>query len=173
MFVTCHDYNLEPMNPFLFVPVVPLVTRGVLVARFWQKMARVPAEAEQDREGNRSYIALLAGFSFTGLTVLLALPGTDVLAIVYVFVSFLSYLASLNLQSYKAGRWQDQLATALTDAGSLCLVLCVLLLLEHQVFVGHPRLRVFWVVALLWWIVDHLLRVWFMWGCVRDLVEED
>lgn len=120
-------------------------------------------EPAQDRDANRGYILSLAGFSFTAVAALIVLDATTKvtlqLPIWFVLVSFLSFLASLNLQSYKSTRWQNQLAAALLEAGTLSLVLAIIALLFGATFD-----RVFQfaaaTLALLTWAVDHSVRLW-------------
>lgn len=125
-------------------------------------MGEIPEEPEQDREGNRALILAFAGFSFTGVTALIVLEPsikqTVKWAVYFLLVSFLSYLWALNLQGYKASRWQGEVAAALADAGSLCLILALVSLLAHSAF---PSVFVYStsVLALTVWVVDHLIRL--------------
>jgi hypothetical protein len=121
---------------------------------------------ELDKESHRIYILSMAGFSFSGLLAIVVLDislSKDFhFAVYYLLMSFLFYLVSLNLQSYKARRWQDQLATALMDSASLCLILSVLSILDPQNF-GKYFSYILIVMALLIWFIDHVirLRIWY------------
>ncbi len=147
---------------FYFSPLLPIITRGAVILRFYKQMGQIPEEPEQDREGNRALILAFAGFSFTGVIALIVLEPsikqTVKWAVYFLLVSFLSYLWALNLQGYKASRWQDEIAAGLADAGSLCLILALVSLLAHSAF---PSVFVYStsVLALTVWIVDHLIRL--------------
>jgi len=125
-------------------------------------MKEVLSEEEQDRDTNRSLIIAFAGFSFTGTIALIVLEPSlrQVVkwAVYFLLVSFLSYLWSLNLQAYKNVRWQSEIASALTDAGSLCLVLALVSLLAHSAF-PSPFVYATSSLALAVWTVDHLIRL--------------
>ena len=101
-------------------------------------MADILTEEEQDREAHRSHILALAGFSFSGLLALVVLEAALLqglhVAIYCLLLSFLFYMFALNLQGYKARRWQDQVATATMDVASLALILSVLSILHYQSF---------------------------------------
>ena len=133
-----------------------------MILRFHKQMTEIPDEAEQDREGKRALILAFAGFSFTGVIALIvlepAIKQTVKLAVYFLMVSFLSYLWALNLQGYKASRWQDEIAAALADAGSLCLIFALVSLLLQSAF---PNVFVYSTsaLALAVWIVDHLIRL--------------
>ncbi len=120
-------------------------------------------ELAQERDIHRGYIFSLAGFSFTAVTGLLVLEASIKiklqLAIWFVLISFLAFIASLNLQSYKSTRWQNQLATSLQESGTLSLVLALCSLLISSSF--DPVFQ--WVAVLLsglTWSVDHCVRLW-------------
>lgn len=119
-------------------------------------------ESEHDREAHRSHIATLAGFSFAALLALLVvdsgLQRGFRLAIVYLFISFISYLAALNLQGYKSTRFEDQFATALAEVGSFGLVLAVVAVLQTSQL-GAILASALAVLAVVVWGADHLVRV--------------
>jgi hypothetical protein len=128
--------------------LLPVISRGVILWRFKELMQDVLPEEEHDRESNRSLILAFAGFSFTGVTALVVLEPTLKQsvrgAVFFLLVSFLSYLWALNLQSYKATRWQGEAAGLLTEIGSLCLVMALVSLLVTsafgEIFVGGTSL---------------------------------
>jgi len=130
---------------------------------FHGQMGDVLSEMEQDRETNRALIIAFAGFTFTGAVALIVLEPsirqTVKWGVYFLLVSFLSYLWSLNLQAYKNVRWQSEAASALTDAGSLCLVFAVVSLLFHSSF-PTPFIYATSSLALSVWVVDHLIRLW-------------
>lgn len=138
-----------------------LVTRALLVMKFLGQMGEILPEAEQDREGNRALILAFAGFSFTGVTALIvlepAIQQTIRGAVFFLLVSFLAYLWALNLQGYKAYRWQSEAAGALAETGSLCLVLALVSLLIYSRFSGSFVASTS-LLALGVWLFDHVIR---------------
>ncbi|MDB5785450.1 hypothetical protein [Caballeronia mineralivorans] len=145
-----------------FLPAIPLVTRLVLCLRWRKQMTVQLPEEAQERDLQRTFIFSLAGFSFTavaGLAVLdgavrvsLQLPTWNVLA------SFVSLVSALNVQSYKSSRWQNQLATALLEVGTLSLMLALVALLFSASF-GCAYQWMATVVTLGSWLADHLIRM--------------
>lgn len=112
-----------------------LVLIVVFSARLWQYcvftevMGQVPAEGEQDREGHGQPLSLLAGFSLAAVTAIASQdpeqPFGKALdpAKAHLLWSFLFQLASLNLQHYKAFRWQDSIGGGLSDLAMLTLAI--------------------------------------------------
>ena len=142
--------------------LLPFLTRMVLCIRFWTHAKQRLTEDEQDRETHRTIILALAGFSFTGLLALVvlesALQQELSIAISCLLFSFLSFMVSLNLQSYKFHYWQDQLGTAFIDAGTLALILSVLSILVTSQ--QDPKFATtLSVLALTAWVVDHSIRL--------------
>lgn len=124
-------------------------------------MGDILSEEEQDRDANRSLILAFAGFTFTGVIALVVLEPkikqTVKGAVFFLLVGFLAYLWALNLQGYKASRWQGEAADALTEAGSLCLVLALVSLLISSAF--ERSFIVFSsVLAVAVWVVDHATK---------------
>jgi hypothetical protein len=119
-------------------------------------------EDERDRETHRTIILALAGFSFTGLLALVVLEGALQqglsVAIYCLLISFVSFIVSLNLQSYKFRYWHDQLGTAFIDAGTLALILSVLSILftPHYDPLFATALS---ALALTAWVADHIIRL--------------
>ncbi|MDH4270929.1 MAG: hypothetical protein OEW18_03020 [Candidatus Aminicenantes bacterium] len=149
---------------FYILPVFPIVTRGILYQKFQKETKDVLTKKKQDKESHRTYIMTLAGFSFSGLLAMVVLDTTlrqDFrFSIYYLFMSFLGYVFALNLQGYKATRWQDQLATASMDMASLCLILSILSILMTQNF-SPAFVYPMSIVAILIWLIDHGLRLRF------------
>ena len=153
------------------VLVFPVLTRAVLLTRFWRLAPDYLKPAELDRESHRGYILTLAGFSFTGLLGLAVLDQATQqnleLATLFLVVSFGSFMFALDVQSYKARRWQDDLATAAVDVARLGMLLSVLAVL----FAG-PRSRSLklaaWIVVIVW-LVDHVTRFRLEWRYRREL----
>jgi hypothetical protein len=122
------------------------------------------SEEELDRDSHREYIAAMAGFSFTALIALILLDASFKasfrLPIYYLVLSFLAYLFALDLQGYKARRWQDEVGTAAMDVGSLCLMLSIVVLLVTQVndsLFSCPLS----VLAIGIWLLHHVLHISF------------
>ena len=80
----------------------------------------------------------------------------------FLLVSFLTYLWALNLQGYKAYRWQGEAATALSETGSLCLVLALVSLLVSSKF-GKPFVFATSLLAIAVWFIDHAMRIRIDW----------
>jgi len=149
---------------FYILPFFPIVTRGILYLKFQKEMNDILEKEELNKESHRTYIMTMAGFSFTGLLAMVVLDATRPqgyqFTIYYLFMSFLGYIFALNLQSYKAKRWQDQLATASLDMASLCLILSILSILITNNFspaFAYPLS----IVVILIWLIDHGLRLKF------------
>jgi hypothetical protein len=145
------------------IPLAPLLSRFIL-ALYWHWLMRdiLPEEA-QERDVHRGAILGLAGFSFTAVAGLAVLdvtqrPGLQ-LSIWYVLLSFVSYVTALNLQSYKSTRWQNYLASALIEMGSLSLTLTLVSLVLSAKFQEWFQYLVS-VVAVGSWVVDHAIRLW-------------
>jgi len=75
-------------------------------------------------------------------------------AIYYLLMSFLGYLVALNLQSYKAKQWENQLATAFVDTASLCFILSVLSILNSQKFSPNFTYALS-ILAISIWLINH------------------
>lgn len=166
------------VNLIYFIPIIPLLSRGLLCVRHHKQMGEILGEEEQDREAHRSHIVTLSGFSFAGL---LAVALLDVtlqqdfhFAIFYLLISFLCYIFALNLQSYKSKRWHDQFATALMDSASISLILSIVSILYTQRLRASFALGVT-VLALLIWSIDHVVRLRIQWNYlnVKKEVEVD
>jgi hypothetical protein len=126
-------------------------------------MREVLPEEAQERDAQRGTILGLAGFSFTAVAGLAVLDSTGrsglQLSVWYVLVSFVAYVAALNLQAYKTTRWHDHLATALMEVGALALALTLISLLFGAKFDSwFPYLAA--GLALGAWLIDHCVRLW-------------
>jgi hypothetical protein len=145
------------------IPFFPLLTRLSLIVYFHNLMKEILSEDELDRDAHRNYILALTGFSFSGLLAVSLLEATVIkgfyLTIYYLFISFLFFLLSFNIQSYKAMRWQDQLATSFSEIASLSLLLSVvsvLLIKDFNIFFSS----VLTAVTFLIWASDHFYRMY-------------
>ncbi len=148
---------------YYLAPLIPLLTRGLLCLTFRSEMSDVLDEEELDRESHRAHIMALAGFSFAALLALVVIDAALLhqnfqLPVYYLMVSFIFYMAALNLQGYKSRRWEDQVGTALMDAASLSLILSILSILFLNGFT--PQFA--WCISLLalsGWLIDHVIRL--------------
>lgn len=127
-------------------------------------MSEELSEAAQERDVSRTFIFSLAGFSFTAVAGLAVLDSEVRVSLQlptwYVLASFVAFISSVNVQSYKVTRWQNQLATALLEVGTFCLMLALVDLLFTAKFAEVFQ----WVamaVTLGAWGVDHVLRIKF------------
>ena len=76
----------------------------------------------------------------------------------YVLLSFVTFVGALNLQSYKAKRWHNQLATALLEAGTFSLMLALVALVFTASFSSAFQYTAT-VVTVGPWLVDHVIRL--------------
>lgn len=143
-------------------PFLPLLTRISLIVKFWVIMRTNLSKEERDESGHFIYIFPLAGFIFTGLLALIVLEITNNIGlsfpIYFLFIGFIGYMSAINLQGYKFGIWQDQIATGMMEMGSLSLILSILnvLLLTnfHLIFILTLSL-----IAVSVWLIDHIVRI--------------
>ena len=139
-----------------------MLTRAVLCLLWYWQMDSVLSEAAQDRDFARTTILSLAGFSFTAVAALSLMDAPNrpffEAAVWFVLVSFLAFLGSLNLQAYKATRWQNQLAQSLLEVGTLALLLALVALISgSKVSTGLKDLVLYVASAL--WLFDHTTRL--------------
>jgi hypothetical protein len=158
---------------FYCAPFFPLVTRILLCLHCRKVMREVPEEAAQERDVNRSFILSLAGFSFTAVAGFAVLDATTRIELQlptwYVLLSFVSYISTLNAQSYKSNRFQNQIATAFVEIGTLSLMLALIALLFSVSF----SCKFQWIAATVTfgaWLIDHALRLKFDHYFLRGLV---
>ena len=144
------------------IPFLPIITRLVIIFRHCNTMKEHLGEPELDKESHRANILILAGFSFSGLLAVTivdsALRQSFSFAVYYLLISFLCYLLSSNMQSYKSKRWHDQLVTAITETASLSLILSILSILHSQAFDANFAVSLS-VFAFSVWLVDHIIRL--------------
>jgi hypothetical protein len=135
-------------------------------------MDELISEAEKDRDTHRSVIIPMGGFSFTAL---LALAITDAkfnvdlrVPIVFLVISFTAFYFAMNMQSYKNTRRDDLIASTAYDVAMLCLFLAVAHILLSNVDLGLTR---YWaVIALIFWLIDHVVRCRFDWKYLSEKV---
>lgn len=149
-------------NALYAVPFIPLVVRSLISVALRRAMAVPLDEGEQDSDAHRTVILALAGFSFLGVVSLAAIDAslhkTLQVAVYYVLVSFLAYMAALNIQGYKHFRWQDQLGDALMESASLCLILSAVAVIRDTY--ADP-FYAGWItfLAIMVWGVDFVVRL--------------
>ncbi len=146
--------------PVAFV-LVPFIFRGWLIFRHRHLMRAILCEMELDRAAHRSMFQGMSGFSFAGLLATIALDRalrtSFELAAAFLFSSFLFYLVAMNLQSYKAQRWQDQLGDSFADAASLGLILAIVASM-CAAELNSTFLVVAAVLSLFAWLTDFIVR---------------
>lgn len=142
---------------------LPIAVRVLFCVWYPDQASIELSEDEKDRQSHRTLIIPLAGFSFTallGLSIAKAQGVGDLsLPIYFLFVSFICYLIALNVQGYKEKRWHDLLGTGLMDAGSLGLILAVVVTLNASSGILFSLLGAFGIIA---WAVDWGIRSWMM-----------
>lgn len=153
---------MSPPIGAYFLSAFPFVTRSVLCLLWHEQMFTPLPEEAQERDVQRTFIFSLAGFSFTAVAGLAALDATARIALQlptwYVLISFVAFVSSLNVQSYKSNRWQNQLATTLLEVGTLSLMLSLVALLFTAPFDTEFQ----WVGAVSTlgaWCADHVVRL--------------
>lgn len=146
----------------LGVPLIPLATRCLMCVGWYWQMQTVLGEQAQDRDFARTTILSLAGFAFTAVAGLSVVsdgknPNLE-LAVWYVTTSFIAYICSLNLQAYKATRWQNQIAQGLVEAGNLALLAALVAMIQGTDFSSRMKLLVV-LFASSAWLTDHVIRL--------------
>jgi hypothetical protein len=153
-------------------PFLPTVTRGFMSQWFRSLMFEELEESEKDRDTHRSVIIPMAGFSFTALLALVvAEAGLQLefqLSIYFLFLSFLGYFVSLNLQSYKSCRWHDLVSITLIETASFSLILAIINIIMTKMH-GDMYFNLS-LVAIVVWIMDHSIRYFLLW---RYLLEKE
>ena len=146
----------------MVLPFLPILSRGILLVSFRRLARERLSESELARDQHRAVILIFAGFSFTATLALIVLdPHTQIdlgLATYFVLLSFSISLVAINIQSYKSSRWQDQLATALSDVATLSLALALAVIAFQSSFAASFRV-ILSGIALVPWFLDHVLRL--------------
>lgn len=157
---------------FYFIPFFPFITRGVVFARYFN-LRKVPlTKGQMARESSRTVILALAGFSFAGVIGISVLETTNrqnfKYTVFYLLVSFLGYLAALNLQDYKFFISREQVSNLLTDIATLSLTCSVVSAVFLSGYDCPFQVAVF-ALALFIWLTDHVIRVCYSWGDFRKI----
>jgi dolichol kinase len=162
------------VNWLYLLPFVPLVTRLILAVRFLPLQQDILDEAEHDRESYRNHILAFAGFSFLGVSafsvVEASLRAGLASAIYFLLISFFSYMFALNMVSYKGRRWEDLLATALSEAGTLSLFLSLIATLVATRLSFAANIA---GIATFVWGVDHTRRLSIDWRHQAKLLQSE
>ena len=152
-----------PQLFWLYFLAIPILTRLIIINFFSLQMSDRLKEGELDRDGNRDHIKTFAGFSFTGLLGLIIvtsqLEQDFTISIILLFVSFLSFLTSLNIHGYKSIRFWYHIVTMITEIGTLALTLSLLSLMWQVDFNPSVRYPIAFFAIFLW-IVDHIIRIY-------------
>jgi hypothetical protein len=148
------------------LPFFPVIIRLGISLLYWEFMLDYIPEEAQGREVHRSTVLALMGFSFSGTVALLVVNAKVELNLLkptyFLLVSFLSYFIVLNLQQYKAQRWQDDIGDGFLESGHFALILSVASLIWTS---EAPNLYKYILVcmAILVWLVDFAVRIWITW----------
>jgi len=154
------------------LPFLPLLGRSAIIAGFVPLQNDILSDEEHDREGYRAHILALAGLSFIGVSAFAVVETTLKTglswAINYFLLSFFAYMFSLNLVYVKGRRWEDQLATALSEMGTLSLFLALIATLRAT----QSNAAVLMAgVATFVWVMDHGYRIYLDWSHQSKLLK--
>lgn len=171
---------MEWRSTLYAVPLIAFVPRITTIIRFREATSGVVPEPAAEREQHRSFILVMAGFSFTGLLGLAVAPlaVTDMnaratlqhalqLPTYFLLTSFLFYMVALNLQAYKQRWWHDLLGDALIDGASLSLLSSIIVIVWHSS--ANVRFTIFiGVLAMAIWVGDQVIRFRLSWRIFRS-----
>jgi hypothetical protein len=162
------------------LPMVPFVPRIITILKFPDATSGSLTEAVANREQHRSFILVMAGFSFTGLLGLAAAPLaiTDSgnratlqhalqLPTYFLLTSFLFYISALNLQGYKRSWRHDLLADALIDGAALSLLSSIIVLVWHASSNSTFTILIGLFAGIVWGL-DEAIRTRLTWKVFRD-----
>ena len=148
--------------PLWLLPLLPFITRSVLMFCHRRLASKRLCEDELDRPAHRGLILSLSGFSFTAVIALVLIDSTTQLSlefpIYYSLLSFAASFAAMNAQSYKAKRWHDQLSTSLYEITTLSLVLTLAFIVFQGTFTMCIK-SLLVAIILLPWVSDHAIRL--------------
>lgn len=149
------------MKFFYFLPLLPLLTILLLCTKWHGTMNDLLNEEAQERDLQGSFILSLAGFSFTAVAALSILDASVYknlyISVYFSLVSFLAFMSSLNMQSYKARRWQNLLSYGLIECGTFSLILTIASILYASNFSRLFKCCTI-AFALAIWLIDHIIR---------------
>jgi hypothetical protein len=157
-------------------PLIPIVIRLLLVARYRSLLKMPLSGAEADTESHRTVVVALAGFSFTGLIGLIvanaATRTSYKLAIYFLLTSFLCYLFALNLQGYKLWRWIDILSDTAWETASLSLILAIIQTMRAALL-GSYFVAGATIMAALIWGADFIARIVLLYTYLARMGEQN
>jgi hypothetical protein len=163
---------LETSHLLYLLPLLPLLGRLAIITRFARLQNKILSDQEHDREGYRTHILALAGLSFMGVSAFAVVETTLKTglswAINYFLLSFFAYMFSLNVVNVKGRRWEDQLATALSEVGTLSLFLALIATLKAT---QSGAAVIVAGIATFIWVMDHSYRICLDWGHQSKLLE--
>ncbi len=145
------------------VPFIPFITRSLFIILPYRKIICKNLEKEQPQpETHRNFISILSGFTFSALLAIVILQKTSsynlTMIIYYLFLSFICYYFSFNIQSYKSSILQDQIGDTFINTASLSLILSIIAcLLSTKPYHGIYTFLI--LFSLLIWTIDHIIRL--------------
>ncbi len=144
------------------LPLLPLLTRGMIVITFYKlRWHRLP-EITKQREQYRTVVLGLMAITFAGLIALSIVNAQssviEIYAFYYMLLSFLCLFVTFNIQSYKHFEWQEQLGAACLDSAVLSLFLSLIAVLTSNKQVTGYKYA-FAILALGVWSIDHAIRL--------------
>ena len=157
------------------LPALPAAVRLLVVVRFSGYMGTVLPEAALDRLDHRTVYSAFASISLAALLALVALPGdlkARQLPVWFMLVSFLLFLGALNLQTYKAKRWQDFVGDAMFEGATLALISAVIAFILVSEFPFEYKIAAL-TIATVVWLIDFSLRVFFAVSYLRSQEQRD
>jgi ABC-type spermidine/putrescine transport system permease subunit I len=147
---------------FYLIPFIPLITRTGLAIRWRNKMKIAIPEEAQARNEQRATVLSLAGFSFTVVSAIVLLDNNSEhkmkLAVWFVLVSFVVFLAAANLQSYKSVFIDTMIYSALVEIGTLSLSLALAALICRTSYDDNFKTLVISFMLSVW-VIDHVIRL--------------
>ena len=156
------------------LPAAPAIIRFFVALHFSGYMRAVLPEDAMQRMDHRTVLVALAAISFAGLFAIVVLPvvADRQLPVWFMLISFLFFLAALNLQGYKARRWHDWAGDALFEGATLALLGAVAAVASKSEFpVGFRVAAV--VAAVIVWLTDFTLRIYFEIGNLQQQEKRD
>jgi hypothetical protein len=169
-----HDAPMcvDTQDLLYLLPFLPVLGRSAIIAGFAALQNDILSEEEHDREGYRTHILAMAGLSFMGVSAFAVVETTLKTglsrAINYFLLSFFAYMFSLNVVYVKGRRWQDQLATAFSEMGTLSLFLALIATLRAT---QSNAAVVMAAIATLVWVMDHSYRICLDWNHQSKLLK--
>jgi hypothetical protein len=144
------------------LPLLPLLTRAMLVITFYKIRWHPLLEIAKEREQYRTVVLGLMAITFAGLTALSIVDARssvfEIYPFYYMLLSFLNLYVTLTIQSYKDFEWQEQLGAGCLDAAILSLFLSLIAIFASSNQVKGYKYA-FAALALGAWSIDHAARL--------------